>query len=830
MITDFECYNYVLYLCKPDNNRTQIAVINYTDLSYKPCFRNVDQLEFDISFIEPLPYGSIDNPTFDLVKGHFFVQMDVKDGDNVIRTQYFVINTPSVQGIDVDKKHILAYSLEYMWNKKLLRGYKLPSGLLYDFSGTNGILNYIFTNKLNNVWSIGTVSTSLKNVYRTFDFPSSKLLEVVRQLEKVYSCVFIFHTDTYKVDIIALSEYGQNMGLYLSEQNYIKHIQKEEKFEQLVTRLFVYGKNNITIASKNINGQLYVDNFSAFRNLIYMSQSLLDALTAYDSKLLSNKGVFQGYLTQLGTLQTTLLTKQNELVSLNTTLKQYKTNENSEIKLAGSTGQTYTYWYNLEQTQNTLISTKISEITATQTSINTVNTNISTLNTTLSYSSNFTVDQLKELSNFIFEDTMTISEIEDAQALYDEAVYQVNKKATIPTDFSIDVVSFLDLVEGKLDWKKLNIGDYITVNYDRMSDIRNLVLRLVGYSHNPVTNSLQLEFSTSDQFNADYYYMTQMLQASQQTSNTVTVERSNYNSYIDDKGNLIYLGDPLNTSTNTIVMPDGSIIGSNGLQLQDSSVANSILRFVGDRLICSNDGGASYFNILDGNGLHLVKSDKKAKIDINPSIGFRIQKGDGLGTYTDSVYIDSNGDAHFKGNITGSIFQTAETGARMMLDSNGVASYVDITKNGVSLEKCAETGFSSYYGTFFYANGVNAGGLTMNLLGGADDSNRLWLKTSNGYKLKIRSASDLSISAGNGNTLFIGTDTGYTNTVQVGGTWNCIQAKFMSLFDDLGNQYVTTAWAAQKGLNTGISSHTHTVVIGGVTYTTSESSHSHTQT
>ncbi|HBY19929.1 MAG TPA: hypothetical protein DEG71_02805 [Clostridiales bacterium] len=609
MITNFDNYNYALYLCKPDNNRTQIATISYTDLSYKPCFRNVDELEIDINYIEPIPQGNIINPIFDLIKGHFFIQMDIKDGDSVIKTQFFVINTPSVQGVDVDKKHVLAYSLEYLWNKKLLRSYKQESGLLYDFVGTNGILNYVFTNKLNGVWSIGTVSESLKNIYRSFDFPSSKLLEIVRDLEKVYSCVFVFHTDTYIVDVIALSEYGSDMGLYLSENNYIKHIQKEEKFEQLVTRLFVYGKNNKTIAGKNITGQLYVDNFSAFKNLTYMSQSLLDALNVYDILLANNNGIYQGYLESLTSYQDTLLTKQNELKDLNSTLIQYQINENSEIKQPDSTGQTYTYWYNLEQTQKSLISAKESEITIVQGDIDSVNANIVILNATLSYANNFTADQMKELSNFIFEDTMTISEIDDELALYNEAVYQVNKKATIPTDFSIDVVSFLDLVEGKPDWSKLNIGDYMTVNYSRMNDINNITVRLVGYSHNPINNSLQLEFSTTDQFNADYYYMTQMWQSSQQTSNIVDVERSDYRLYYDAQGNLIYVGDSLDSSTNTITLPDGSIIGANGLIMRDNDNSVSQMRILGDRILFTENNWADVSVGIDGSGIHAINID-----------------------------------------------------------------------------------------------------------------------------------------------------------------------------------------------------------------------------
>ena len=61
------------------------------------------------------------------------------------------------------------------------------------------------------------------------------------------------------------------------------------------------------------------------------------------------------------------------------------------------------------------------------------------------------------------------------------------------------------------------------------------------------------------------------------------------------------------------------------------------------------------------------------------------------------------------------------------------------------------------------------------------------------------------------------------------GTWECGAANFKNLSD--GNfLYATRDWAAQKGVNTASNSHKHTVMVNGVTYETSEESHSHSQT
>ncbi len=66
------------------------------------------------------------------------------------------------------------------------------------------------------------------------------------------------------------------------------------------------------------------------------------------------------------------------------------------------------------------------------------------------------------------------------------------------------------------------------------------------------------------------------------------------------------------------------------------------------------------------------------------------------------------------------------------------------------------------------------------------------------------------------------------NNVTVKGTWDCSNAIFPMLWD--GNSYYATRnWAAQKGVNTGIDSHSHIITIDGVTYTTSANTHNHGQ-
>lgn len=122
-------------------------------------------------------------------------------------------------------------------------------------------------------------------------------------------------------------------------------------------------------------------------------------------------------------------------------------------------------------------------------------------------------------------------------------------------------------------------------------------------------------------------------------------------------------------------------------------------------------------------------------------------------------------------NIIGATIKTDDDGNdRLEMTTDGVvAKSSDNVRNGVTLEKCSESGFSDFYGQFYYVDGTLAGGLLMNIV---NSDNRLWLKTNNGYKLKIKSDSDMSIGASNGKTIYIAADEGALNIVMCGGTWN----------------------------------------------------------
>lgn len=87
--------------------------------------------------------------------------------------------------------------------------------------------------------------------------------------------------------------YGHDSGLYITDRNYIKQFEKDSNHLDIVTRYYIYGKDNLSIRNVNPIGQDYIDDIGFYRGYKdedgwhskYMSKNLLDELDCYDRQM-----------------------------------------------------------------------------------------------------------------------------------------------------------------------------------------------------------------------------------------------------------------------------------------------------------------------------------------------------------------------------------------------------------------------------------------------------------------------------------------------------------------------------------------------------------------
>ena len=63
--------------------------------------------------------------------------------------------------------------------------------------------------------------------------------------------------------------------------------------------------------------------------------------------------------------------------------------------------------------------------------------------------------------SYIFESVWTEENHTDAQELYDDAVKQMKEQKKINRTITVDLVNFIQSLDHKDDWDKLNVGDKV---------------------------------------------------------------------------------------------------------------------------------------------------------------------------------------------------------------------------------------------------------------------------------------------------------------------------------------------------------------------------------
>jgi hypothetical protein len=642
---------YELILTKP--NKEVISILDAYGIEFSPRFNGIDVLNFKINY-NLNGWLQEKNLDFDRIKGNYLILLNIKKNDEIIKQQYFTIHSVEDIGVEEDIKEVGCYAYQYLWGKKKIRSYKsvrrIYTGQTYSFENNEvgGLLDYVLQYKVKG-WTVSSISPSLQNIYRVFDISEMTLIELITEIERQYGCILIFNSITQTIDIKAITEIGENKGLFISEQNLIKKIQRVPKIDEIVTKLYVYNNDGKSINAKNITGQSYFFNVNYYRTLDYMSQDLLDALDAYDIVLTNNQSVFEGYLTTLSGYQATLLQRQNELASLEIIKVQIEDSMDVERNTYNSSSDSPTYDDLYEDLQDieSQISSKKSQINSVQSQINSINNSISTLNNTVSLESNFTENQLIELDRLTFEDTITLN-IEDETQLYEEGLYYSNLKATPTLEFSIDIVDMLSICEYQHEWDKLlSLGDFITINYDRLN-INAQEFRLVEFTHNPDNNSLTLKFSNKNELNTDLLYLNDIWKKPFQAAVTVDIERPTYKDYEYNKDRIIYDGETILTSNNPIVVNDNNVITKRGFIGTDLGGFGKI-QLLSDKIIFSQNNFQDYYTLLSANGLYLESQSGKSRLVITPEYGIQIDKyvtGQG---WDNTFYIDTSGNLHIDG-------------------------------------------------------------------------------------------------------------------------------------------------------------------------------------
>ncbi len=627
-------YKYDLFLCSL--NKEELAQLDAYYIQVTKIFDGFNELEFNISYylndINSIIHKTVDD-RFDLVKTGRAIKLITKENDIVLNTEYFYIDSAISEenSNGTIYKSIHCYSLQYkLFNEGTrLRTYKNQVRKLYDPNNNydpndntkGGIINYMLENGTYNTWTVSYISPTLLDIYHVFDISDSTYTDVFQQLEKEYNCFIFFNNVNNTIQIYDKSEVGQNTGLIFSDQNYLKKITNESKTTGLITRLFVYGKNNTPITKYNPTGKEYIEDLSYYIDNNLTSTGFATAWNNYLALITSKEGDFTSYVNTLDNLQSQLLTKQNELAVLQGELDVIHAQMDSLKISLRKNNAAYATLVNNQTSKLNEISVKQGEISSIESSITSTTNSIITLQNEISYENNFTTEQLEEMVNYIHIDTVTLNNISDERQLYDYAVAYLELKSQFPLSIDLDSIDVFSCKEGEPDRSKIVLGNYVNlyapeIGYDYYE------IRIVSYTHNETNNSLNIKLSNTDDLNTKEFNLSKLFTVANQTSNIIKVEKDSYAEYSVDKDNIINIGDTIDASETEIAFGN-NFINQRGFVGNNLST-NGVMQIVGGSLVVSKDNMTTFDTILTGEGLYLEDEDSTNRIIVSRGNGFQL--------------------------------------------------------------------------------------------------------------------------------------------------------------------------------------------------------------
>ncbi len=481
---------------------------------------------------------------------------------------------------------------------------KVQTGIVQGSNVINA-LNLSDTARLvlqNTNYSVGEISVSLNTKFRAVDI-NSKCLSALDSLCEYWDCIWQESPDK-KINFLDYKQ-GVFKGGYLTTENYIKSLSLDMKESSIITRLHIYGKDGISVHSVNF-GKDYVDDFSFFKNLTYMSQEMINNLNTYETAIANNQAQYTIFLNELNSLQITLITKQNELDQLKTD----ETKKLIEIDATNADSQDDTYLKQQLYSIQSNISTKNSEISSIQSQITAKNNQITSLSNSLAITNFLTTDQIKLLNEYIIEDDFTddviTSKGTDNTTLKEllEAGKEHLRMNNCPrVDVQVDLlgITYLNDPDSKVTVESLTLGSLAKI-YVKKLDM-NLDVRIISIEQDFEDCKVTVSLSNQKDIQDPSFRTKDLLSSAAESRDLIAFNIDNW--MLGKEANTTinqYINSNINTISQAITNSTNSYeLNERGLVFKDVTNPQYMSVYSSNGLLLSSDGGNNW-NVAIGKG------------------------------------------------------------------------------------------------------------------------------------------------------------------------------------------------------------------------------------
>lgn len=358
------------------------------DLSFKIGFSELSEVSFTI----PYMIDGVVNPLYKDVTGY-----------KVLYTKdygIYLLAAPSISGNGLsEEKTVRGYSLEKTFEKKdlfLAEGvYRLYSTL----PDENSIMHQIL--ELDASWEVAYADPVLETRYRTFgQYKGNALSFLYGEMMEKYRCLTVFnpYKNSRGKREIYLYDADKDitmLPIYLSYDNVLEETKVSELTDELITKLHVYGSDELSIVDVNPMGVDYLINLDHFINNGDIDPILAKKVQSWQNTIDANREYFSGLTALRASSTARMITIEASIVDLEGQLSVKKEEQNAII-------QGMALNKDLDETEETtnwsnLLADKASEIKMKEEEISTAKHNLEVLKAEIaSYAENIS-EVVKEL-------------------------------------------------------------------------------------------------------------------------------------------------------------------------------------------------------------------------------------------------------------------------------------------------------------------------------------------------------------------------------------------------------------------------------------------------
>lgn len=585
-----------LHLAKP-NKQIISHISEKTRDSANIKLGNINELSFSIPHYIDYEY----NPHVDLIKEKMLIRFTLG-----AYQEWYVVDEIEEDGDDSDWFNVKAFSL----------GYELKGKRVYQFKEDAINATEALTKLLKpTIWTIGTIDPLFDEMFRSFDIEVSNVLDCIVQLGETYGALIEWDTINRKISLKNMTTHGRFRGMTVDYGRFLQSIKRTRTTDEMVTRLWIYGKDGLSINSVNPTGAHYIENFDFFmypferdenRNVIrssyFMSDELCHAILDHQIIVDQNAPLITSLyeeqaplITEYVTMESQLLGLQSELAIIEELLDIAKASENEELI------EQRTEERNAKESQITAFQL---EMGAVKGQIDTLQAQIDSLQSAISNDPNFTKELLDELNIYIIESEWTDDRYEDARELYQDGLrkFEEIRQPKVVIDVTID--NLFNILEEQYYWDKIVLGDLIKVKYPQMNI--EYMAKIIEITYDFSEGNISIVIANTTDLLNETEKLVQLLYGSSSTSTIVQ-----NNKYKWDKVNAVaqevnqIITQEWNANKNKIIAGvNNSIeVGRRGILITNPDFPNEMVIMQSGIIALSEDGGETWKTAIKPTGI-----------------------------------------------------------------------------------------------------------------------------------------------------------------------------------------------------------------------------------